>query len=178
MIQVGDIVLPQVLDGPQPTIVPVGIDQDPHLRLTRDLTRRYYKNFFVPGATYHKLLQGLDGSEKMAKRNPNSCFDFNESLESIEKKIEGAFTGGRKDKKEQEQLSGQPDICMIYKIEMYHFEEDDKKLEEIYNKCVSGQLLCGDHKKQCVEKVLKFIKEHRKKKEKLIDRARMILNID
>ncbi len=41
LIQVGDIVLPQVLDGPQPTIVPVGIDQDPHLRLTRDLTRRY-----------------------------------------------------------------------------------------------------------------------------------------
>ncbi len=177
LIQVGDIVLPQVLDGPQPTIVPVGIDQDPHLRLTRDLTRRYYKNFFVPGATYHKLLQGLDGSEKMAKRNPNSYFDFNESLESIEKKIKGAFTGGRKDKKEQEQLGGQPDICMIYKIEMYHFEEDDAKLEEIYKKCVSGQLMCGDHKKQCVEKVLKFIEDHRKKKEKLIDTAREILNI-
>ncbi|MBA7681368.1 hypothetical protein ES703_89706 [subsurface metagenome] len=61
---------------------------------------------------------------------------------------------------------------------MYHFEEDDKKLEEIYKKCVSGQLMCGDHKKQCVEKVLKFIKEHRKKKEKLIDRARMLLNIE
>jgi len=178
LIQVGDIVLPQVLDGPQPTIVPVGIDQDPHLRLTRDLTRRYYKNFFVPGATYHKLLQGLDGSEKMAKRNPNSYFDFNESLESIEKKIKGAFTGGRKDKKEQEQLGGQPDICMIYKIEMYHFEEDDAKLEEIYKKCVSGQLMCGDHKKQCVEKVLKFIEDHRKKKEKLIDRARELLNIE
>ena len=83
LIQVGDIVLPQVMDGPQPTIVPVGIDQDPHIRLTRDLTRRYYKEkmegvkiqehgFFLPGATYHKLLAGLDGTEKMSKRNPNS----------------------------------------------------------------------------------------------------------
>ena len=43
LIQVGDIILPQVLEGPQPTVVPVGIDQDPHIRLTRDLTRRYYK---------------------------------------------------------------------------------------------------------------------------------------
>ena len=48
LIQVGDIVLPQIIDNPQPTIVPVGIDQDPHLRLTRDLTRRYYKGFFCP----------------------------------------------------------------------------------------------------------------------------------
>lgn len=178
LIQVGDIVLPQVLDGPQPTIVPVGIDQDPHLRLTRDLTRRYYKNFFVPGATYHKLLKGLDGSDKMAKRNPNSYFTFNESLESIKKKIKNGLTGGRKNKEEQKKLGGQPEICMIYKIEMYHFEDDDKKLEEIYNQCVSGELMCGDHKKQCIEKVLNFIEAHRKKKEKLIDKARQILNIE
>jgi len=44
LIQVGDIVLPQVREGPQPTVVPVGIDQDPHIRLTRDLTR-FQRNF-------------------------------------------------------------------------------------------------------------------------------------
>jgi len=87
LVQCGDIILPQVLDGIQPTIVPVGIDQDPHIRLTRDLTRRYYKKFFLPGATYHYLLPGIDGSEKMAKRNPNSRFSFNEPSESIERKI-------------------------------------------------------------------------------------------
>ncbi|MDZ7702412.1 MAG: tryptophan--tRNA ligase [Halobacteriales archaeon] len=37
--QAADILYPQ-LDGPKPTIIPVGPDQDPHLRLTRDLAAR------------------------------------------------------------------------------------------------------------------------------------------
>ncbi|MFX1453192.1 MAG: tryptophan--tRNA ligase, partial [Promethearchaeota archaeon] len=53
LVQCGDIILPQVKDGAQPTIVPVGIDQDPHIRLTRDLTRRHYKEKEVNG----KLIQ-------------------------------------------------------------------------------------------------------------------------
>ncbi|MHA1486645.1 MAG: tryptophan--tRNA ligase [Promethearchaeota archaeon] len=178
LIQVGDIVLPQVREGPQPTVVPVGIDQDPHIRLTRDLTRRYYKNFFLPGATYHYLLAGIDGSDKMAKRNPNSSFTFNETLDSIEKKVKGALTGGRKNKKEQQELGGEPQKCMIYKILMYHFEENDEILADEFERCVKGELLCGEHKAQCVEKVLKFIKNHQEKKEKLIDKARELLNID
>ncbi|MFW9969466.1 MAG: tryptophan--tRNA ligase [Candidatus Odinarchaeota archaeon] len=178
LIQVGDILLPQVVEGPQPTIVPVGIDQDPHIRLTRDLTRRNYKKFFLPGATYHYLLAGIDGSEKMAKRNPNSYFTFNEPRESIEKKVKGALTGGRRNLKEQRELGGEPRKCMIYKMLMYHFEEDDDKLAKDFEMCVKGELMCGDHKQECLEKVLIFIENHKKKKEKLIDKARSLLNID
>jgi tryptophanyl-tRNA synthetase len=178
LIQVGDIILPQIIDGPQPTVVPVGIDQDPHIRLTRDLTRRYYKKFFLPGATYHKLLPGLDGSEKMSKRNPNSYFTFNEELDSIERKLKGALTGGRRNKKEQQELGGRPQDCMIYKILMYHFEPDDAKLAEEFEACIKGELLCGEHKQMSVERVLKFIKEHREKKERQIEKAKEILGID
>jgi tryptophanyl-tRNA synthetase len=35
--QVADILYPQVARVPAPTIVPVGLDQDPHIRLTRDV---------------------------------------------------------------------------------------------------------------------------------------------
>ena len=35
--QVADILYPQVAGDPAPTIVPVGLDQDPHIRLTRDV---------------------------------------------------------------------------------------------------------------------------------------------
>jgi tryptophanyl-tRNA synthetase len=38
--QVADILYPQVDGGPAPTIVPVGIDQDPHIRLTRDVAHK------------------------------------------------------------------------------------------------------------------------------------------
>ena len=43
LIQVGDILHVQLgmHGGPKPTIVPVGVDQDPHIRLTRDVAKRH-----------------------------------------------------------------------------------------------------------------------------------------
>jgi tryptophanyl-tRNA synthetase len=37
--QIADILYPQ-LDGPKPTVIPVGPDQDPHMRLARDVAAR------------------------------------------------------------------------------------------------------------------------------------------
>ena len=43
LIQVGDILHVQLekYGGPRPTVVPVGVDQDPHIRLTRDIAASY-----------------------------------------------------------------------------------------------------------------------------------------
>ncbi|GAA0669968.1 tryptophan--tRNA ligase [Natronoarchaeum mannanilyticum] len=38
--QMADILYPQVADEPKPTVIPVGPDQDPHMRLARDLAAR------------------------------------------------------------------------------------------------------------------------------------------
>jgi tryptophanyl-tRNA synthetase len=38
--QVADILYPQIESMPAPTVVPVGIDQDPHIRLTRASVQR------------------------------------------------------------------------------------------------------------------------------------------
>ncbi|WIV68635.1 tryptophan--tRNA ligase [Natrialbaceae archaeon AArc-T1-2] len=38
--QMADILYPQVVDEPKPTVIPVGADQDPHVRLARDLAER------------------------------------------------------------------------------------------------------------------------------------------
>jgi tryptophanyl-tRNA synthetase len=42
LMQAADILHPQLpeLGGPKPVVVPVGVDQDPHLRLTRDIASR------------------------------------------------------------------------------------------------------------------------------------------
>ena len=42
LVQVGDIVHPQMEEygGLRPIVVPVGVDQDPHLRLTRDIVQK------------------------------------------------------------------------------------------------------------------------------------------
>ena len=47
--QIADILYPQ-LDGPKPTVVPVGPDQDPHMRLARDVAAR--TRFFKTSEAY------------------------------------------------------------------------------------------------------------------------------
>ncbi|MCD6383075.1 MAG: tryptophan--tRNA ligase [Thermoplasmata archaeon] len=41
LVQAADILHPQILHGPMPGVVPVGLDQDPHMRFTRDLAQAF-----------------------------------------------------------------------------------------------------------------------------------------
>jgi len=181
LIQAGDILLPQLeeFNGPKPTVVPVGVDQDAHLRLCRDLAfkfRRKYK-FVLPSSTYHKIMKGLDGSPKMSKREPMSYFTLREKPGSITKKISNAFTGGRPTIKEQRELGGVPEICCIYEMCMYHFMENDQDMINLYHDCKTGKILCGEDKERTVKIVLDFVKEHQRKRRKYMDQAREILKI-
>ncbi len=189
LVQVGDIFMPQLRDTVMPTVVPVGIDQDPHLRLVRDLTKHFkrteinpktgqeeYIPFFKPSATYHKLLPGLDDiHKKMSKSRPNSYFNLGDEPKSIKKKIMGAYTGGRKNKEEQEKLGGIPENCMIYKLLEIHFQKDDVKLQDRYQRCRSG-MLCGKCKKEAVQIILDHIQDHNERKNEYIELAREILS--
>ena len=180
LIQAGDILLPQLEDfgGPKPTIIPVGVDQDPHIRFTRDLAQKFHRKykFILPSSTYHKLMKGLDGSLKMSKRQMN-YFTLHDSPETIAKRISNSFTGGRATVKEQQELGGIPEICPVYEICLFHFIKDNDKITKIYHDCKTGRLLCGEHKKQTIERVLEFVKEHRRKKKKFIDKAQEILQL-
>lgn len=181
LIQAGDILLPQLedFDGPKPTVIPVGVDQDPHLRFTRDLANKFHREyrFIPPSSTVHKIMKGLDGSPKMSKRSPMSYFTLNEKPENITKKISEAFTGGRATVKEQRKLGGVPEVCPVYQLDMYHFVPDEEEIVEIYRNCKSGELLCGEHKQLTTERVLNFVKEHQRKRSRYVDKAREILGV-
>ncbi|MHA1585613.1 MAG: tryptophan--tRNA ligase [Promethearchaeota archaeon] len=188
LVQVGDILMPQLVHGPMPTVVPVGIDQDPHIRLTRDLTRHFSKKdsdpktgkitesvFFKPGATYHKLLPAInDITLKMSKSLPNSYFNFDDDPKSIKKKIMGAFTGGRRNKEEHQKLGGIPERCMVYKLMEYHFEPSDEALADRYQRCKGG-MLCGQCKKEVATRILEYVEDHNEKKKKFIPIAEKML---
>ena len=181
LIQAGDILLPQLEEfgRPKPTVIPVGVDQDPHIRFTRDLAQIFYKKygFVLPSSTYHKLMKGLDGSPKMSKRLMN-YFTLHDKPETIAKRISNAFTGGRATIKEQRELGGVPEICPVYEICMFHFVEDDTEIIKVYNDCKAGKLMCGEHKKQVIDIVSKFVREHQRKKKKFLDKAREILHAE
>jgi tryptophanyl-tRNA synthetase len=156
--QVGDILYPQ-LEKRMPGIIPVGIDQDPHMRLTRDIVDRVKaKKFFRPSSMYHKYTPSLDGKLKMSKSLPDSCIELPEDVKSVTKKIKRALTGGRDTVEVQKKLGGIPEKCMIFELYKQHLIEDDAELKGIYDACKAGTLLCGEDKEHCCKLMEEFMK--------------------
>ena len=67
LLQASDMLHPQLKEfegKPLPTIIPVGIDQDPHLRLARDVAYKYPNYKFIPlSSTCHTFMPGLKGGK-------------------------------------------------------------------------------------------------------------------
>jgi len=159
--------------GKKPTIVPVGADQDPHIRLTRDLAKR--EGFVKPSSIYFKLRKGLLG-EKMSKSKPEAAIFLSDTPEMARKKIWNAFTGGRPTAKEQRELGGNPDICSVYEAFVYDLIEDDEKLLEIREKCVRGEIICGDCKELAGDLLEKLLEDLACKREEAKEIAKQLLS--
>jgi tryptophanyl-tRNA synthetase len=151
-----------------PCLIPLGVDQDPHFRVARDVMPKlgYYK----PAIIHSKLLPSLLGpGTKMSASDPRSTIYTTDSEEVARKKIMNAFTGQQPTAELQRKLGGNPEICSVCQYYYFLFEEDDKKVEEIFEAERNGSLLAGEHKADLAERVVKFLKEHQKKREKARD---------
>lgn len=179
LTQVGDILHPQLEEygGPKPVVVPVGIDQDPHIRLTRDIAQRVKNEFkfFLPSATYHKLLPGLKGG-KMSSSDPFSYISLTDTPEEVKTKImKYAFSGGGNSIEEHRKYGGNTDVDVSFQYLRFIFEPDDKKLQKIKEDYESGKMLTGELKSIVIEKIQKFLIEHQKKREKAKDKIHLFL---
>lgn len=178
LVQVADILLPQILEGPIPTLTPIGADQAPHARLTRDIVRRktlpMIEKYVLPAFTYHYMIEGIDGSPKMSKRYPMSVFSMGEPMSSIKQKIANALTGGRDTAREQRELGGQPHKCRVFDLFRFLFEPSDDDLEQRAMMCREGSLLCGPCKKELVTEIEEFREIHLYKKSNAMTIAREI----
>lgn len=147
--QMGDILYPQ-LEEKMPGVIPVGIDQAPHIRMVRDVARRLKADygFFLPSALYNKYTSALDGSFKMSKSGEeNAKIEIPEKdLKLLEKKINKALTGGRPTREEQRAKGGEISKCVVYEYCKNHFIKDDKTLKVMFEECTSGKNLCGECK--------------------------------
>ncbi len=166
--QMADILYPQLEEngGPKPVVVPVGVDQLPHINLSRDLANRMKTEygFILPSALLVRLMPGLKGG-KMSSSDPDSAIFLTDDAETVERKIKKyAFSGGQDTIEKHRKLGGNPDIDSSYQI-LNYFEPDDKKLSEIYNDYKSGKMLTSELKEITIEKINRFLKEHQKKRE-------------
>jgi len=181
MIQVADILHPQLEEfgGPKPSIVPVGPDQDPHIRLTRDIAERFKTSFkfITPSSTYHRFITGLTGG-KMSSSKPKTAIFLSDSPEEAQKKVMSAKTGGRESLDVQSRLGGVPDDCIVYELLLYHLVESDDELAKIYHDCKSGTLMCGECKNKASRMMKKFLDHISDKREDAKEMAEEVLSGD
>jgi tryptophanyl-tRNA synthetase len=178
LVQVADILLPQIEEfgGPKKVVVPVGIDQDPHIRLTRDIAQKLHEElgFLTPASTYHRFLTGLTG-DKMSSSKPNTAIYLNDDTKDVVKKVKSAKTGGRESLKEQQELGGEVDKCVIYEMLLYHFIDDDEELAQIRQDCLNGTLRCGDCKMRTAELMEEFMDDMHEKQVEAAEIAKTLI---
>ena len=153
-VQSAHILLPQEKFKIKNVLVPIGPDEDAHIRICRDVASR--AGYEKPSILHLSFVQGIDGG-KMSKSKNNAIF-FRDNENLIIKKINKAFSGGRKTIDEQRREGGNPDIDVAcqYLSKFFLDEKQSKKLFEDYR---AGKLLSKDVKKFLSEKVIKMVKE-------------------
>lgn len=147
-----------------PSIVVVGIDQDVFVKLSRDVA--YKMKMEKPGCILSKFIPGLKGSAKMSASDEFSAIYTSDSDEIIKKKIKKAFSGGQETIAEHKKKGGNPDVDTAFLYLKYFIQEDDKKLDKIYEKYKSGEMLTSELKDYTIKAILKFMKDFRKKRAK------------
>lgn len=134
--------------------VPVGVDQLPHIELTREIARRFnflYKEIFPipePLLTSVSKLLGIDG-RKMSKSYGNAIH-ISDRGEALQKKVSAMFTDPQRQRKKD---PGRPDICNVFSFHLLYSLPDE--VHEISDACQSAYIGCTDCKKRLAANIIK-----------------------
>ena len=150
-----------------PCLIPCGIDQDPHFRLTRDIAEGL--GFPKPALLHSRMVPGLLGEAAMSTTGAsaeNALF-LNDPPSAVDRKVRNAFTGGRATVEEQRRLGANPEICSVWALWKSRFAESDERFERITADCRSGAMLCGECKGLLLERIHRFYQDHAVAREKV-----------
>ncbi|MBF0273952.1 MAG: tryptophan--tRNA ligase [Nitrospinae bacterium] len=153
-------------------IVPVGIDQLPHLELAREIVRTFHhvykKEIFTEPQSKMTEIPKLTGNDgrKMSKSYGNALF-ISDPEEEVRKKIMSYVTDTARIKKTD---PGSPENCNLFPL--HKIFTNQEKNNEIVESCKNASIGCVDCKKIAVDSVNKYlepIKEKRREVEALKD---------
>lgn len=136
--------------------VPVGVDQIPHVEISREIARRFntfYKKVFTePEAMLTDIpkLPGLDG-RKMSKSYGNAI-GLSEDFVSVVKKVKTMITDPSRQRKTD---PGNPNVCPVFD---YHkvFSTEEEKADIIVG-CTSASMGCIDCKIILIKHLEEFL---------------------
>lgn len=171
VLQAADIVLYKA------DFVPVGIDQLPHLELTREIVRRFHdiygKTVFVePQAKMSQVpkLPGTDG-RKMSKSYNNAIY-LSDSAEEMRKKILNIVTDPARVRKSD---PGDPAKCVAYSFHEVFSPAEENEITQ--KECKSASRGCVDCKKGLAKNLLASLEPLVEKRSYWSQRPDEVLNI-
>ncbi len=156
--------------------VPVGIDQVPHLEISREIARRFnhlYKEIFPePEAllTEFPKLVGVDG-RKMSKSYDNAIF-LSDSPEDVERKIMTMVTDPARVRRTD---PGNPERSPVYQL--HKIFSSIGEVEEVGVGCATAGIGCIDCKKILLKNIFRVLEPIWKKRNELINNPDILCDI-
>jgi len=143
--------------------VPVGVDQAPHVELTREIVRRFnqiYRPIFPEPdvlLTETQKLPGLDG-RKMSKSYNNAVF-LSDSPKEIDQKLSRMMTDPARVRRHD---PGEPQKCPAFNLHKIYCTSQE--IKEVSEGCRSASIGCLDCKKVMIKHVIADLESYREKK--------------
>ncbi|TYL39468.1 tryptophan--tRNA ligase [Natronococcus pandeyae] len=167
-VQATHLLLPQLVAGRQPTLVPIAVDQDPHVRVCRDVASKEALPVEKPGALLGRFLPSLEGPGKMSSSGEAASIELTDDPETVAETVRThAYTGGRATLEAHRERGGDPSVDVPFQYLRFFFEEDDDELERIAREYRSGDLLSGELKEAAIERITAFLAAHQRRRESL-----------
>jgi len=148
-------------------LVPVGIDQEPHIEITREIARKmntqYGMDFPEPTrfATTGEYVPSLTGSGKMSKSVSGSFINLTDDLATIKKRLAGAPTDSGKGST----IPTEGGVANLLKfVELFEGIEKRKEYESQY---IGSGIRYGDLKNELVEAIDRELAPIREKRKEL-----------
>jgi tryptophanyl-tRNA synthetase len=156
--------------------VPVGIDQVPHLEISREIARRFnylYKEIFPePEAllTEFPKVVGVDG-RKMSKSYENAIY-LSDSPKEVEQKILTMVTDPARVKKTD---TGNPELSPVYQLhKIFSLKEEQ---EEVAEGCRTAGIGCIDCKRVLIKNIFKVLEPIWQKRNELLNNPDLLYDI-
>lgn len=157
VLQASDIIMYKA-DG-----VPVGIDQVPHVEITREIVRRfnhlYGKVFPEPKAILTEMpkILGLD-RRKMSKSYNNAIY-LSDKSDDIKSKTSQMITDPQRARKSD---PGNPNVCNVF--EFHKIYTDSNTVKQINDDCRIAKIGCVDCKKIMAQNLINTLCPIREKR--------------
>ncbi|MCP4349226.1 MAG: tryptophan--tRNA ligase [Desulfobacterales bacterium] len=170
VLQAADIIIYKA-DG-----VPVGVDQVPHVEITREIARRF--NYFYgqvfpePEAILTKTPKILGTDRRKMSKSYNNAIYLGDSPDNISASVSQMITDPQRARKND---PGDPDVCNVY--DFHKLYSGIETVNETDGLCRKAGIGCVECKKIMAQNLIKALEPIREKREYYENRPELVADI-